>query len=206
MPTIRPTLLQSTLPALSPSLLLHLLQVGTRCTYLLLENVVSNQTRPCILDLKVGARQYPDDCSSTKKNSKMTKSAQTTSATLGLRLCGMQVFNASDEKYTCLNKYHGRALTDKSFIDCIRQFLNKNENGNNIGYRDDVRRQLILKLLELKDELKKLSSFRFYTSSLLVTYDGYCNSGVPQLHVNSIGNHCDNNVANNDHGNMRKSD
>ena len=78
----------------------------TRCTYLLLENLVSRQIRPCVLDLKVGMRQYPDDCSSAKKKSKMAKSAQTTSATLGLRLCGMQVFNTALGKFICLNKYH----------------------------------------------------------------------------------------------------
>ena len=174
----------------------------TRCTYLLLENVVSSQVRPCVLDLKVGTRQYPDDCSSVKKKSKMTKSAQTTSSTLGLRLCGMQVFNPALEKYSCLNKYHGRALTDKTFIDCIGQFLNRNdgfrEDGfrddgfREDGFRDDVRKQLIHNLLELKDELKKLNSFRFYTSSLLVAYDGYCNF---EQHGNSIGKSCDNIVT-----------
>ena len=51
----------------------------SRCTYLLLENVVSNHVRPCVLDLKVGARQYSDDCSSSKKERKITKSALTTS-------------------------------------------------------------------------------------------------------------------------------
>ena len=167
----------------------------TRCTYLLLENVVSNHTRPCVLDIKVGARQYPDDCSSAKKKSKMIKSAQTTSATLGLRLCGMQVFDTVSKKYTCLNKYHGRALTDETFVDSIRQFLNKKDNQDDRGFRDDVRKKLILKLLELKKELKKLDSFRFYTSSLLVTYDGYINFQVPENHANSILEPCDNDVA-----------
>ena len=178
----------------------------TRCTYLLLENVVSNQVRPCILDLKVGARQYPDDCSSTKKKSKMAKSAQTTSSTLGLRLCGMQIFNRAEEKYICLNKYDGRTLTDKTFVDCIRQFLNKYENVDDTSYRGDVRRQLIAKLLDLKEELKLLNTFRFYTSSLLVTYDGYSDSEVPEPHVKSIGKSCDNIVASHDDDHEEKGD
>ena len=166
----------------------------SRCTYLLLENVVSNHIRPCVLDLKVGARQYPDDCSSSKQKSKMTKSAQTTSATLGLRLVGMQVFDTNDDKYICLNKYHGRALNDDTFVDCIRKFLNKNEKNDN--YRDDVRKMLITKLEELKEELLKHSTFRFYTSSLLVTYDGCNNFEVPI--VNGIGNSCDTSIASQD--------
>ena len=64
--------------------------------YLLLENLVSRYNFPCVLDLKVGERQYSDDVSPTKKARKMAKSASTTSSTLGLRLTGMQVRNMSN--------------------------------------------------------------------------------------------------------------
>ncbi len=53
--------------------------------YLLLENLVSKYSRPCVLDLKVGSRQYADDVSAAKKQRKIAKSANTTSASLGLR-------------------------------------------------------------------------------------------------------------------------
>ena len=59
--------------------------------YLLLENLVSRYKYPCILDLKVGTRQYADDVSAAKKARKIAKTQSTTSATLGLRLTGMQV-------------------------------------------------------------------------------------------------------------------
>ena len=59
--------------------------------YLLLENLVSRYKYPCILDLKVGTRQYADDVSAAKKARKIAKTQSTTSASLGLRLTGMQV-------------------------------------------------------------------------------------------------------------------
>lgn len=59
--------------------------------YLLLENLVSGYKYPCVLDLKVGARQYADDVSAAKKARKIAKAQNTTSSTLGLRLTGMQV-------------------------------------------------------------------------------------------------------------------
>ena len=59
--------------------------------YLLLENLVSKYKYPCVLDLKVGTRQYADDVSAAKKARKIAKAQNTTSATLGLRLTGMQV-------------------------------------------------------------------------------------------------------------------
>lgn len=59
--------------------------------FILLENVASQFTYPCILDLKMGTRQYGDADTLAKKQSKMVKVVSTTSAKLGVRVGGMQV-------------------------------------------------------------------------------------------------------------------
>lgn len=59
--------------------------------FMLLENVTARFCHPCILDLKMGKRQYAELDSDEKRQSKIEKCQLSTSSTLGVRLCGMQV-------------------------------------------------------------------------------------------------------------------
>lgn len=126
--------------------------------FLMLENITSHYTHPCILDLKMGTRQHGDDASAEKRSKQMAKCAASTSASLGVRLCGMQVYQTEMDYYLKKDKYWGRELNEEGFKNALCRFFN-----NGSGLRTNVIRTVISKLEQLRRVIEKQSCYRFYS-------------------------------------------
>jgi len=82
-------------------------------------------------------------------------------------LVAVQVYRADTGKYICHNKYYGRRLDVGGVRDTLRHFL-----FDGYKHRLELVAPIVERLRKLLAMLSKQSTFRFYSSSLLIMYDG----------------------------------
>ncbi|ORY99621.1 inositol polyphosphate kinase-domain-containing protein [Lobosporangium transversale] len=135
---------------------------------LCLENVSHGFHKPCVLDLKLGTQLYDDDATEEKKQRLAKVSAETTSASLGFRLTGFQIYDNDKKEFIKYSKHYGKGLTNDTVLDGFRNFF-----AAKLGPQ---RMRLVIErfISDLTDILATLETqeVRMRSSSLLLMYEG----------------------------------
>lgn len=150
--------------------------------YLVLENLVFGYVRPNVLDIKLGKILWDDKASCEKKERLKEVSKNSTSGTLGFRICGMNMeknkrveqldpalYEETDDGYVFVNKIYGRQLSVESTIDAFRLYFG---SGLLSVHEKTIMIEAFLNRLKLFYNTILCEEVRMISSSLLLVFEG----------------------------------
>ncbi|KAI7871033.1 hypothetical protein BDF14DRAFT_1767719 [Spinellus fusiger] len=160
--------------------------------HICLENLLRGFTRPCVLDLKLGKTLYDSRANEAKKAKMQLNAQNTTTESMGLRVSGMKVYDATEDVYHIYKKSFGRSLTQETLPDAFMAFLcpfshtpsntglfetvpNSNPSKNRPlpkNKREWIVDRYISDLVEMQDWIANTPHLEMIGSSLLFVYEG----------------------------------
>jgi hypothetical protein len=125
--------------------------------FIILEDLCHKYKNPCILDIKLGTRQFGLNCNEDKIKRKIYKSKISLTEKYGFRIAGCKYNNNNYNKRDCLT------FSYEQTKNLILDFCNNNSDLANV---------FLQKISVFLDDIKNINEFfNIYTSSLLLLYD-----------------------------------
>lgn len=135
--------------------------------YIALQDLVDGFAKPCVIDVKIGAKTW-DPSAPPKKVAHEKSKYLGTKEPLGLSLTGMQYYDLGAQKTQKMAKELGKTLVVSTFIETIFEFFNGACNPIIPSY---IAKKLLPRLKEIQEYFQVQREFCYYSSSLLIGYD-----------------------------------
>jgi hypothetical protein len=156
-------------------------QVGcygtTYNSHLIMQNLTSHFSKPCVLDLKMGTETYEPDAPQDKKLRERAKYPQ--QVEFGFRLVGMRIFSpdnalADIDGYIYFSKKFGRSLESRDSVKrALRSFFGDGDLPVIVrANRAEAIKRILTQVKLIKKWFKENDVFTFSASSILLVYEG----------------------------------
>ncbi|KNB43116.1 inositol hexakisphosphate kinase 3 [Blastocystis sp. subtype 4] len=131
--------------------------------------------------MKLGTRTYWDGAPPEKVERHLRVCKNTTSGPLGIRICGMRTYQPKLNLRVVKDKEFGKKLTDRTLLGALALFFY-----DGFTFRNDIIDSVMTKLYDLLEAVKR-SHWRFWSSSILFTYEGN-GTNKADVHLIDFGN------------------
>ena len=141
---------------------------GAPGEFIMMENLTLNMSKPCIMDVKIGARTWGPDASE-KKRAQQDASYAATKTAFGFSVPGLSSFQGeSKDSAVVKGKDYGKSLTKETIGDMLELYLDIKTNP---GLAKKIARIFVEKLKRVQSLFETQKCFHFFASSLLFVYD-----------------------------------
>lgn len=141
---------------------------GKEMEFIQLEDLADGFAQPCIMDVKIGRRTWDPLATPEKRKAEESK-YKACRQRFGLCIPGFQVFShRCGGQLIRHGKDYGKKLTEVNIRDAFLLFLNASEDGKLQHKLIDA---FLQELILIKSWARTQTSFRLYSSSVLLLYD-----------------------------------
>jgi Inositol polyphosphate kinase len=148
-----------------------------RNMYIVLRNLTTHFSKPCVLDLKMGTQTYEPDAPEDKQIRERSK--YVSQEEFGFRIIGMRIYGPSDveacdDGYIYFPKQFGRSMQSRNQIKlALRTYFGGNHLTKEVRLnRSTAIKRILTKLKLIIGWFRDNTVFTFYASSLLMVYEG----------------------------------
>lgn len=142
---------------------------GIEEEFLILENLTRWYSKPCIMDIKIGAKTYGPDASEAKKK-KVDATYAGTKKPFGFSVLGMSVYQGKSlENMKVLDKEYGSQLQTEDVNEVLDIYLNVKENDSEAIKL--IAESFVEQLKGILHLFQSQTRFHIFGSSLLFVYD-----------------------------------
>lgn len=160
---VRNFVVKSAVPEVSP----EGVEISTRVLpHLVLADVTAPFDEPSVLDVKIGMTTYDPNTSDLEKIESQKKKYPF-QGEMGYSVAGMRVYFPSEKRYESRDRQWGRALRRQEAHLVFETFF-----WNGQTFQIEAAKDVMEELLRIKEWMSKQTTHKFYSSSLLIIYEG----------------------------------
>jgi len=140
-----------------------------------MEDLTHGFQRPNIIDVKMGARTWYIEAGPKYVEKCKLKDKETTSEALGFRVSGMQVYEAKKGELWKASRAWCKYMKPEEVPEALKRFVSSNpsaEKGYDGAFARAVYGAVLKELQNLKAWLEVQTSYHFFSTSVLLVYEG----------------------------------